>query len=188
MLLATLRRDASSNVRTFALRLILLTTAAVLALCSAASANADPSGAKPDFPATQNSIRIATDNSGNAPGGTGVEESTQSKGATNKQGKAGMMPAGSATMNGANSSDQGGTGVKASAQGGGATNKSTEDRGAPVGSHNGASAGNAPGGTGAETSSQGEVARIRRPIAATPAFSRCFDEFRAKLRIVSYLY
>jgi hypothetical protein len=90
------------------MRLILLTTAAVLALCSAASANTDPSGAKPDFPATQNNIRIATDNSGNAPGGTGVEESTQSKGATNKQGTAGMMPnsgAGSATMNGANSSD-----------------------------------------------------------------------------------
>jgi hypothetical protein len=141
------------------MRLILLTTAAVLALCSAASANTDPSGAKPDFPATQNNIRIATDNSGNAPGGTGVEESTQSKGATNKQGKAGMMPnsgAGSATMNGANSSDQGGTGVKASAQGEGATNKSTKDQGAPMGSNAGASAGNAPGGTGVETSSQGE--------------------------------
>ena len=32
------------------MRLTLLTTAAVLAFASAASANADPSGMKPDFP------------------------------------------------------------------------------------------------------------------------------------------
>ena len=144
------------------MRLNLLTTAAVLALISAASANAGPSGAKPDYPATQSTIKMAADNSGNAPGGTGVEESTESQGATNKQGKAGMMPstgAGSAQMNGPNSSDQGGTGVKASAQSEGATNKSTQDPGAPMGSTAGASSGNAPGGTGVETSSQGEGAK-----------------------------
>jgi hypothetical protein len=61
------------------MRLILLTTAAVLALCSAASANADLSGAKPDFPATQNNIRIATDNSGNAPGGTASKKAPSPK-------------------------------------------------------------------------------------------------------------
>jgi hypothetical protein len=106
---------------------------------------------------------MATNDSGNAAGGTGVEESAESKGATNKQGNAGMMPnsgAGSAQMKaGPNSSDQGGTGVKASAQGEGATNKSTEDPGAPMGSNSGASAGNASGGTGVETSSQGEGAK-----------------------------
>jgi hypothetical protein len=149
------------------MRLILLTTAAVLALCSAVSANTDPSGAKPDFPATQSNIRIATDNSGNAPGGTGVEESTQSKGATNKQGKAGMMPnsgAGSATMNGAHSSDQGGTGVKASAQGEGATNKSTKDQGAPVARILVPQPGMRPEVPVLKRAPKVKVARIRRPI------------------------
>ena len=56
------------------MRLTLLTTAAVLALTSAASANADPSGAKPDFPAAQSTIKMALNDTGNASGGTGVEE------------------------------------------------------------------------------------------------------------------
>lgn len=52
------------------MRLPLLTAAAVLALVSAASANADPSGAKRDRPASENQIRIAAH--GNVPS-TGVE-------------------------------------------------------------------------------------------------------------------
>ena len=67
------------------MRLILL-TAALLALGSAASANTDPSGAKPDFPATPSNIKMATNEGSNAAGGTGVEESADSKGVTNKQG------------------------------------------------------------------------------------------------------
>ncbi len=64
------------------MRFILLTTAAVLTLGSAASANTDPSGAKPDFPATPCNIRMATTDGSNAAGGTGVEESADSKGAS----------------------------------------------------------------------------------------------------------
>ncbi len=121
----------------------LMITAAVLAFSLTASSN----------------IVLAGDKTGNAPGGTGIEESTESEGATDKQGGAGMMPstgAGSETQGGPNSSDEGGTGIKASSEGKGATDKSTEDKGAPMGSQGGASAGNAPGGTGVETSSQGE--------------------------------
>jgi hypothetical protein len=143
------------------MRFILLTTAAVLTLGSAASANTDPSGAKPDFPATPSNIRMATTDSSNAADGTGVEESADSKGASTKQGNAGMMPnsgAGSAQEKaaGLNTSDQGGTGVKASAESQGATNKSAQDLGAPMDSQSGVSPGNATGGTGVETSSQGE--------------------------------
>ena len=139
------------------MRLTIATTAAVLALVSAASANADPSGAKQQHPASESLIIMAADDTGNAPGGTGIEESTESKGATNKQGNAGMMPstgAGSAQIKGGpNSSDEGG-----SAESRGATDKSTEDMGTPKGSREGQSSGNAPGGTGIETSSQGEGA------------------------------
>jgi hypothetical protein len=144
------------------MRLTILTTAAVLALVSAGSASADPLGAKPDHPASESLIRMAADNAGNAPGGSGIEDSTESKGATNKQDKAGMMPrtgAGSAQIKGGpNSSDEGGTGIKGSADGRGATDKSTEDMAAPMGSREGESSGNAPGGTGIETSSQGDGA------------------------------
>jgi hypothetical protein len=144
------------------MRLTIVTTAAVLALASAASANADPSGAKQQHPGSESLIMMAADDTGNAPGGTGIEESTESKGVTNKQGKAGMMPstgAGSAQIKGGpNSSDEGGTGIKGSAESRGATDKSTEDMGAPKGSREGQSSGNAPGGTGIETSSQGDGA------------------------------
>jgi hypothetical protein len=102
---------------------------------------------------------MAADDTANAPGGTGVEESTESQGATNKQGGAGAMPgtgAGSGQMkSGVNSIDQGGTGVKGSAESRGATDKSTENRGAAQSSGAGPSSGNAAGGTGVETSSQG---------------------------------
>jgi hypothetical protein len=107
-------------------------------------------------------LALAADNTGNAPGGTGVEESTESMGATNKQGGAGVMPdsgAGSMQLKGGvNSTDQGGTGVKGSAESRGPTDKSTEDKGAPMSSKEGMSSGNAPGGTGVEESSQGEGA------------------------------
>ena len=51
-------------------------------------------------------------------------------------------------------------GVKASADSEGATNKSTEDPGG-MGMNEGASSGNAPGGTGVEKSSQGEGAKSK---------------------------
>ena len=73
---------------------------------------------------------LAADDTGNAPGGTGVEQSTAGHGATDKQG--GVMPrsgAGASQMKGVNSTDQGGTGIKGSAAGRGATDKSTEDTG-----------------------------------------------------------
>jgi len=74
------------------MRFILLTTAAVLTLGSAASAITDPSGAKPDFPDMPCNIRMATTDGSNAAGGTGVEESADSKGASPEQGNAGIMP------------------------------------------------------------------------------------------------
>ncbi len=98
-------------------------------------------------------VAIAGDKTGNAPGGTGVEQSTESMGATNKQGDTGVT---GPMKSGANSSDEGGTGIKGSAEGKGATDKSTEDRGAPVGSKEGMSTGNAPGGTGVEQSTEGK--------------------------------
>jgi hypothetical protein len=52
------------------MRLIFATTVAVLALVSAASANADPTGAKLRHPVSGSHMRMATDNTGNAPGGT----------------------------------------------------------------------------------------------------------------------
>src|SRR6187401_1982953 len=73
------------------MRFILLTTAAVLTLGSAASANTDPSGAKPDFPDTPCNIGMATTDGSNAAGGNGVEESADSKGGP-EQGNAGIMP------------------------------------------------------------------------------------------------
>ena len=138
------------------------TTSKEIAQVGSISANADPSGAKQQHPASESLIIMAVDDTGNAPGGTGIEESTESKGATNKQGNAGMMPstgAGSAQIKGGpNSSDQGGTGIKGSADGRGATDKSTENTVAPMDSRQGQSSGNAPGGTGIETSSQGDGA------------------------------
>ena len=87
-----------------------------------------------------------------------MEESTESQGATNKQGLSEATPpasgAGSVQAGGDNSSDQGGTGVEGSADSEGATNKSTQDPGA-TGLNQGPSTGNAPGGTGAEKSAEG---------------------------------
>ena len=139
----------------------LLTTAAVLAfgLSATAALAGDPKG---DAPGAKSDITIVTNDTGNASGGTGVEESSESQGATNKQGLNDAMPpasgAGSAQGGGDNSSDQGGTGVKASARLEGATNKSTEDPGA-TGMNEGASSGNAPGGTGVEKSADGQGAK-----------------------------
>lgn len=96
---------------------------------------------------------MAADNTGNAPGGTGVEQSTKSMGATNKQGD---TSAPGQMNSGANSSDEGGTGIKGSAEGRGATDKSTENPTAPMGSKSGMSTGNAPGGTGVEQSTEGQ--------------------------------
>jgi hypothetical protein len=103
---------------------------------------------------------MAEEKTGDAPGGTGVEQSTESMGATDKQGGAGMpgSGAGAQTEGGMNSTDQGGTGIKGSAEGEGATEKSTEDKTAPMGSKEGMSTGNAPGGTGVEQSTEGEGA------------------------------
>ena len=98
---------------------------------------------------------IAGEKTGNAPGGTGIEQSTESMGATDKQGD--TKPMGQ-MKDGMNSSDEGGTGIKGSAEGKGATNKSTEDNGAPMGSKEGMSTGNAPGGTGIEQSTESEGA------------------------------
>lgn len=96
---------------------------------------------------------FAADNTGNAPGGTGIEQSTESMGATNKQGD---TSAPGQMKTGADSTEEGGTGIKGSAEGKGATNKSTEDPTAPMGSKTGMSTGNAPGGTGVEQSSEGQ--------------------------------
>lgn len=98
---------------------------------------------------------IAGDKTGNAPGGTGIEQSTESMGATDKQGD---TSAPGQMKSGTNSTDEGGTGIKGSAEGKGATDKSTEDKEAPMGSKEGMSSGNAPGGTGVESSSQGQGA------------------------------
>lgn len=88
---------------------------------------------------------FAADNTGNAPGGTGIEQSTDSVGATNKQGD--TRPAGQ-MQSGANSTDEGGTGIKGSAEGKGANDKSTEDRGAPMGTKEGMTTGNTPSESG----------------------------------------
>ena len=139
----------------------LLTAAAVLAfgLTATAAFAEDPKG---DAPGAKSDITIVKNDTGNASGGTGVEESTESQVVTNKQGMNDAMPptsgAGPAQGGGDNSSDQGGTGVKASADSEGATNKSTEDPGA-TGMNEGANAGNAAGGTGVEKSAQGQGAK-----------------------------
>jgi hypothetical protein len=140
-------------------KLTLLTTAAALAfgLAGTAALAADATG---DAPGAKGDITIVKDNAANAPGGTGVEESTASQGATNKQGLSEATPpasgAGSVQGGGDNSSDQGGTGVKGSADSEGATNKSTPDPGV-TGLNEGPSTG--PGGTGAEKSAEGQGAQ-----------------------------
>ena len=91
-----------------------------------------------------------------APGGTGVEQSTEGQGATNKDTTTNTTmgaKAGSAT------GMQPGTGVEDSVQGEGATNKQGVNETKPgngAANMGGASAGNAAGGTGVETSSQSE--------------------------------
>ena len=132
-------------------KLTLLSTAAALAfgLAGTAALAADATGDAPD---AKSDITIVKDNAANAPGGTGVEESTENQGATNKQGLSEATPpasgAGSVQAGGDNSSDQGGTGVEGSAD------KSTQGPGA-TGLNEGPSTGNAPGGTGAEKSAEG---------------------------------
>jgi len=141
-------------------KLTLLSAAAALAfgLAGTAALAADATGDAPDA----KSETIVKDNAANAPGGTGVEESTENQGATNKQGLSEATPpasgAGSVQRGGDNSSDQGGTGVKGSADSEGASNKSTQDPGA-TGLNEGPSTGNAPGGTGAEKSAEGQGAQ-----------------------------
>ena len=90
----------------------LLTTAAVLAfgLSATAALAGDPKG---DAPGAKSDITIVTNDTGNASGGTGVEESSESQGATNKQ-----MNEGASSGNAS-----GGTGVEKSADGQGAKNK-----------------------------------------------------------------
>ena len=105
-------------------KLTLLSAAAALAfgLAGTAALAADATGDAPD---AKSDITIVKDNAANAPGGTGVEESTENQGATNKQGLSEATPpasgAGSLQGGGDNSSDQGGTGVKGSADSEGAT-------------------------------------------------------------------
>jgi hypothetical protein len=140
----------------------LLSTAAALAfgLAGTAALAADATG---DAPGAKSDITMVTD-TGNAPA-TGVEESTQSQGATNKQGlnDSGTTPpasgAGSEQGGSALSSDQGGTGIKGSEQSQGATNKSTEDPGAKTGMNQGSSTGNTGGDTGVEKSTEGQGAQ-----------------------------
>lgn len=134
-------------------KLTLLSTAAALAfgLAGTAALAADATG---DAPGAKSDITIVKDNAANAPGGTGVEESTENQGATNKQGLSEATPPASGAGSVQHSSDQGGTGVKGSADSEGATNKSTQDPGA-TGLNEGPSTGNAPGGTGAEKSAEG---------------------------------
>ena len=66
-------------------KLTLLSTAAAFAfgLAGTAALAADATG---DAPGAKSDITIVRDNTANAPGGTGVEESTESQGATSKQG------------------------------------------------------------------------------------------------------
>jgi hypothetical protein len=122
-------------------KLTLLSTAAAFAfgLAGTAALAADATG---DAPGAKSDITIVRDNTANAPGGTGVEESTESKGATSKQGLNEATPpasgAGSVQGGGDNSSDQGGTGATGLnegpstgyARGGSAAEKSAEGQGA----------------------------------------------------------
>src|SRR4029450_5869692 len=66
-------------------KLTLLSTAAAFAfgLAGTAALAADATG---DAPGAKSDITIVRDNTANAPGGTGVEESTESQGSTSKQG------------------------------------------------------------------------------------------------------
>jgi hypothetical protein len=138
---------------------LLKTAALAFGLTATAALAEDATG---DAPGAKSDITIVKDSTANAPGGTGVEESTESQGATNKQGLNDAMPpasgAGSVQGGGDNSSDQGGTGVKSSADSEGATSKSTEDPGAKS-VNEGDSSGNAPGGTGVEKSAEGKGAK-----------------------------
>lgn len=104
-------------------------------------------------------VAIAADNTGNAPGGTGVEQSTESMGATNKQGDtAPSTGAGSQQRAGPPTGTEPGTGIEDSVQGEGATAKQGKDDSKENKSTNmgGASTGNAPGGTGVEQSTEGQ--------------------------------
>jgi hypothetical protein len=113
---------------------LLMTTAAILALCLTAAQAADKT----------------------APEGTGVEQSTEGQGVTNKDTSTGA-PMGSKA--GAPTGTEPGTGVEDTVQGEGATTKQGMDdkkEGKGAADMGGSPAGNSPGGTGVETSSQGE--------------------------------
>ena len=91
-----------------------------------------------------------------APGGTGVEQSTEGQGATNKDTET-TAPGGD--KSGPSTGTEPGTGVEDSTQGEGATNKQGKDdmkEGKGGTGTGGASTGNAPGGTGVEQSSEGQ--------------------------------
>ena len=102
------------------------------------------------------SISIAQAAENTAPGGTGVEQSTESQGATNKDTTT-TAPTGS--KSGPSTGTEPGTGVEDSVQGEGATNKAGKDdmeEGKGGTGTGGASSGNAPGGTGVEQSTEGQ--------------------------------
>ena len=113
---------------------LLMTTAVILALSLTAAQAADKT----------------------APGGTGVEQSTEGQGVTNKD--TSTMP-GESSKAGSPTGMEPGTGVEDSVQGEGATNKQGVNgtkSGQGATNIGGPSSGNAPGGTGVETSSQSE--------------------------------
>jgi hypothetical protein len=91
-----------------------------------------------------------------APGGSGVVQSTEGKGATDKDTTNKMAPEGDKSGQSSGNAP-GGSGVEESAEGKGATNKQGMDM-APMGEKSGASSGTAPGGTGVEDSSEGKGA------------------------------
>jgi hypothetical protein len=138
-------------------KLTLLTTAAALAFGLTASA-----AFAEDAPGATQDITIVKDSAGNAPGGTGVEQSSEGQAATQK-GDAAMPDSGASSGQAASdpTGTEPGTGVEDSVQGEGATNKagmddSKEGKGANLG---GPSSGNAPGGTDVEKSAEGQGAK-----------------------------
>jgi hypothetical protein len=106
-------------------KLTLLTTAAVLAfgLTATAALAEDAPGAKSD-------ITIVKDSTGNAPGGSAIEQNSQ--GAAD-EGAAAQDPGDGTALQGTPpSSDEGVVGAQGGAEDQGATGKSSEDLGAPA--------------------------------------------------------
>jgi hypothetical protein len=145
--------------------LITLTAATLslglLGLANAADTQA-PAASETQAPGASSDITIVERS--DTPGGTGVEQSSEGKGAMNKN-DAGMpgSGAGSANIGGDSTGKEPGTGVEDSAQGEGATNKAgmdDEKEGKNV-NQGGPSAANVPGGSGVEASSQSEGAKSK---------------------------